>query len=51
MIVKEIDAPTSKDRFSQAGFKAEQKMAQYLSRAFKDAEDNPSLERGQTEVT
>jgi transcription elongation factor Elf1 len=39
MIVKEIDAPTSKDRFSQAGFKAEQKMAHYLSRAFKDAED------------
>ena len=39
MIVKEIDAPTSKDRFSQAGFKAEQKMAYYLSRAFKDAED------------
>lgn len=39
MIIKEIDVPTSKDRFSKAGFKAEQKMAHYLSRAFKDAED------------
>jgi len=39
MIVKEIDAPASKDRFSQAGFKAEQKMAHYLSRAFNDAKD------------
>jgi transcription elongation factor Elf1 len=39
MIVKAIDAPTSKNRLSQAGYKAEKTMAHYLSSAFKDAED------------
>jgi len=39
MIIKEVDSITSKDKFSQAGFKAEQKMAHYLSRAFKDNKD------------
>ena len=39
MIIKEVDPVTSKDKFSQAGFMAEEKMAHYLSRAFKDARD------------
>lgn len=39
MILKEIDSPTSKHRFSQAGYKAEKNIARYLSRDFKDAED------------
>ena len=39
MIVKETDAPTSKDKFSQAGHKAEKNMAHYLSIAFKNPED------------
>jgi transcription elongation factor Elf1 len=39
MILKQVDAPAYKDRLSQAGFKAEQKMAHYLERAFKDDED------------
>ena len=37
--MKETDAPTSKGKFTQAGFKAAQTMAHYLKRAFKDAED------------
>lgn len=39
MIIKEVDSITSKDKFSQAGFKAEQTLAHYLSRAFKDSKD------------
>lgn len=39
MIVKEVDIPASKDRFSQAGFKAEEQMAYYFRRAFEDSKD------------
>ena len=39
MIIKEVDSITSKDKFLQAGSRAEKQMAHYLSRAFKDAKD------------
>jgi len=39
VIIKEVDSTTTTDRFVKAGFKAEEKMAHYLSRAFKDTKD------------
>lgn len=39
MIIKEVDSITTTDKFLKAGFKAEEKMAFYLSRAFKDTKD------------
>lgn len=39
MIIKEVDSITTTDKFSKAGRKAEEKMAFYLSREFKDTND------------
>jgi hypothetical protein len=39
VIIKEVDSITTTDKFSKAGFKAEEEMAHYLSRAFKDTKD------------
>lgn len=39
MIIKEVDSISTTDKFSKAGFKAEEKMAYYLSREFKDTKD------------
>jgi transcription elongation factor Elf1 len=39
VIIKEVDSTTTTDKFSKAGLKAEERMAFYLSREFKDTKD------------